>query len=97
VSEGVCHNEGCSRSISKKWILCRPCAVADVAGRHAYLEPCAEYRRGPVWHLDMNCAECGFDSAAHPGKGRVMLTPVTVVWDRPRAPRSTPKEELFRW
>lgn len=76
---GVCHNEGCDRAIAKKWILCRPCALADVAGRHPFVEACTSYVRDVVAHLTgFLCAHCGFDSAEHPGGGRVALDPVRV-------------------
>jgi len=44
----------------KKYVICRPCAKGNHTG-----EPCREYNRGPIWHLDRSCFECGFDSAAH--------------------------------
>ena len=77
---GTCQNEGCDRPIGKKWTLCRICALAHVRGRHPYIEPCPSYVREPVAHLiGFTCAECGFDSAEHPGGGRVALAPVRIA------------------
>ena len=79
--DGSCHVEGCSNPThSKKAVACRPCALAFVRGRHAYAEPCPSYVRGPIWHLDKSCDECGYDSALHPGGGRARLTVPVLVW-----------------
>lgn len=67
----------CGREIAKKHFRCRPCAIGKTTGRHAYIEPCEHYVAEPVAHLQhFTCRNCGFDSAAHPGGGRVALVPV---------------------
>lgn len=73
MSEGICER-GCGRATEgKKFVRCRVCAVAFVKGRrHPYAEPCERYVAEPVAHLQhFTCRECGFDSAMHPGSGRV--------------------------
>lgn len=76
----ICSNPGCGREIARKNVLCRPCAKGHTRDRHPYIEPCARYVAEPVAHLQgFLCAECGFDSAEHPGRGRVALTKVRIV------------------
>lgn len=80
-ADGFCRNEGCSNAtFSKKAVLCRPCALGAHRGRHPYAEPCPSYERGFAWHLDSTCAECGYDSALHPGGGRARLERVAIAW-----------------
>lgn len=73
IADGFCHMAGCGReTMSKKAVVCRPCAVAVANGRYySYAEPCRDYQRLPTSHLDHSCGECGFDSAEHPGGGRL--------------------------
>jgi hypothetical protein len=79
MAEGVCSNPGCTRAIAKRWTLCRQCAIAHTRGTHPYVEPCPSYVRDKVAHLSgFLCAECGFDSAEHPGSGRVALDKVRI-------------------
>ena len=53
----------CGAEIEPKHVICRPCSLGNHTG-----VPCASYVRGAVWHLDRNCARCGFDSAMHQGE-----------------------------
>lgn len=79
--DGFCRNAGCDNAtMSKKAVLCRPCAIGAVRGAHPYAEPCPAYVRSFAWHLDPTCATCGYDSAAHPGGGRARLTLVAIAW-----------------
>lgn len=41
--------------------LCRPCAKGNHSGR-----PCRRHQPERLPHLVRTCADCGFDSAAHP-------------------------------
>lgn len=67
----LCSNPGCDHEIGRKYVLCRPCAVAHVRGSRPYIEPCGQYVGEPVRHLhNWTCQECGYDSAEHPGSGR---------------------------
>jgi hypothetical protein len=62
--------EGCQRKcVGKKYTLCRPCAVAHVAGLGAFDSPCTSYERDSHFPLVLTCVTCGFDSADHPGAG----------------------------
>lgn len=73
-----CAADGCEREIGPKAYFCRQCAIADVNDRHPYAEPCTSYAKQTAHHLDFVCTECGFDSAEHPGSGRVELRKITV-------------------
>lgn len=80
MADAVCSNPGCGRVIAKKHVLCRPCAIAHSRGTHPYVEPCGSYQRDHVPHLQgFACRECGFDSALHPGSGRVALAKVRIA------------------
>lgn len=84
----TCSNPPCSTSIDKGWTLCRPCALAHTRDRYPYVEPCSNYIAEPVKHLThFSCAECGFDSAAHPGSGRVRPEKVRIGNDRAASAR----------
>lgn len=50
----------CGAEIEPKNILCRPCALGNHTG-----QPCEQYVRSPVHHLQKTCLECGFDAALH--------------------------------
>ena len=63
MSADVCRN--CGREVERRYMLCRPCAIAKVRGVPAYLAPCSKYVPGALAHLDRTCAECGYDSAEH--------------------------------
>lgn len=79
----LCQAVGCTRPIEPKYVLCRPCAVAATRDRYPYVEPCPSYVPLPVAaHLDRHCSECGFDSALHPGGGRLRPAKVVIAGTR---------------